>query len=130
MTLPVTLCAAAAAAVLNIWLMARIASLRGKLGILHGDGEHPPQQRRMRAQANFIESAPLVLILSGLIEASGKAYPWLPFVLALYLLGRVAHMFGMDRETSARPRTVGAIVTLLTLGGLSLTAVLIAAGAI
>ncbi len=54
--LPVTLAAAAAAAVLNIWLGIRIGSLRTALNISVGDGGNEVLQRRMRAQLNYVRT--------------------------------------------------------------------------
>ena len=127
MLLPVTLCTAAAAAILTIWMMARTGKLRGQTKVMHGDGGDPALIRRMRAQLNFVESAPFVLFLIAMIEISGKGGQWLAFVAAVYILGRVAHTMGMDAETVSKPRMVGVMVTMLTLLGLSIVAVLIAA---
>jgi uncharacterized membrane protein YecN with MAPEG domain len=44
----------------------------------------------MRAQANFIESAPIVLVLSGLVELARPGSPFLLGAVGIYLLGRVA----------------------------------------
>ncbi|MXO90724.1 MAPEG family protein [Pontixanthobacter aquaemixtae] len=128
MILPVTLCTAAAMAVLTIWLMVRIGKLRGQEKILHGDGGNPGLIRRMRAQLNFVESAPFVLALAAGIEITGKGGQWLAYVAGIYILGRVAHAIGMDAETAAKTRVAGVVITLLTLLGLAIVAVLIAAG--
>ena len=61
--LPVTLAAAAAAAVLNIWLSIRIGAVRRALGISVGDGGSEALQRRMRAQFNYVENTAFVLVL-------------------------------------------------------------------
>ena len=83
----------------------------------------------MRAQLNFAEYTPFVLLLIAAIELAGKGNAWLPYVAGIYMLGRVAHAIGMDMTTSpAPPRMVGIMVTMLTLLGLGIYAVLIAAG--
>lgn len=125
--LPVTLCAGAAAAILTIWMMARTGKLRNQSKILHGDGGNPALIRRMRAQLNFIESAPFILLLIAVIELSGKGGQWLAYVAALYILGRVAHALGMDAEEVSKLRMAGVMITMLTLLGLAIVAVLIAA---
>lgn len=125
--LPVTLAAAAAAAILNIWLMVRVGAVRRALSISVGDGGAESLQRRMRAQANYIESAPFVLALLLVIEIAGKGQPWLAYVAALYFLSRVLHAFGMDGGNMVWGRMVGTIVTMLTLLGLAVVAALIAA---
>jgi hypothetical protein len=126
--LQTTLSLAAAAAVINLWLGVRTSALRVGKKILHGDGGNPLLLQRMRAQANFIEYTPLVLIMVAAIEMTGKGGRWLAIVGSLYMLGRVAHAFGMDRTDSNVARAVGFVVTVLTLAGLAVVAVLIALG--
>ncbi len=123
--LPVTLAAAAAAAVLNIWLSIRIGAVRQSAGISVGDGGNEALQRRMRAQLNFVENTAFVLILIMAIEISGKGAQWLPIVAAIYILGRVAHGFGMDGGAWGKGRMVGTIITMLTQIGLAVAAILI-----
>ena len=128
LTLPVTLAAAAAAGVLNIWLSIRIGAVRRAAGISIGDGGSEPLQRRMRAQANFVENTPFVLILIAVIELSGRGEPWLASVAAAYMLGRIAHAFGMDGKGKEIGRMIGTLVTMLVLLGLAVVASLIGAG--
>ncbi len=126
--LPVTLTAAAAAALINIWLSVRIGSIRRSARILHGDDAGGPLTRRMRAQLNFVENTPFVLVLIAAIELAGTGGGWLAIVAGAYMLGRVAHGFGMDSEAPSKLRFVGTLVTLLTLAGLAIVAVLSALG--
>jgi uncharacterized membrane protein YecN with MAPEG domain len=126
--LPVTLAAAAAAAVLNIWLGIRIGSLRTALKISVGDGGSEPLQRRMRAQLNYVENTGFVLVLIAAIELAGKGSWWLAYVAAVYFLARVAHGFGMDGGKAGPGRMVGTILTLLIQLGLAVVAALVAAG--
>ena len=126
--LQTTLSLAAAAAITNVWLGARISALRVGKKVLHGDGGDPQLQHRMRAQANFIEYTPFVLILIAAIEMSGRGGRWLAIVGSIYMLARVAHAFGMDRTDSNPLRAGGILVTLATLVGLAAVAVLIALG--
>lgn len=128
--LPVTLCAVAAAAIINIWLSIRIGIIRQKAKVLHGDGGHEPLIRRMRAQLNFVENTPFVLLLIGLIELSGRGGTWLAAVSALYMLARIAHAIGMDSEVVSKLRSGGVMVTMFTLLGLAIFSVLIASGVI
>jgi uncharacterized membrane protein YecN with MAPEG domain len=126
--LPVTLCAAAAAAIINIWLGIRCGQLRGKLKILHGDDAGGPLTRRMRAQLNFVENTPWVLALVAAIELSREGHPWLAWVAGVYMLGRIAHAIGMDSEGPAKLRMIGVLITMLTQLGLAVVAVLIVTG--
>ncbi|HWU01438.1 MAG TPA: MAPEG family protein [Novosphingobium sp.] len=99
--LPTTLCLAAAAAVVNFWLMMRVGKVRMAHKVHMGDGGDPLLIARMRAQANFIEQTPITLILFALVEMAGVGRSnwgsWLlPLMGAAFMLGRVAHGFGMD----------------------------------
>ena len=115
-------------AVINLWLSIRIGKLRTSAKVLHGDGGNDALMQRMRAQANFIENVPLALILIAAIELSGKGGQWLAIVGAVFMLARVAHGIGMD-STKANPlRAGGTLVTMLTLLGLAIVAILIALG--
>jgi uncharacterized membrane protein YecN with MAPEG domain len=127
MLLPTTLCLAAAAALVNIWLMMRIGRLRTQLKISVGDGDNELLRRRMRAQLNFAENAPVVVILTGLIEFTGKGGLWLSLVAAVFMLGRITHAFGMDGDTAYKGRMIGTITAMLTQIGLAVVAVLLAA---
>lgn len=129
MILQTTLCLAAAAAVLNFWLTMRIGRLRQGLKVSVGDGGHESIVRRMRAQANFIENVPLSLVLFGLVEATGKGGAWLAPVGAIFLLGRIAHAYGMDSDTKFKAgRPIGALTAILTQLGLAVVAVMISLG--
>lgn len=128
--LPVTLAAAAAAAVLNIWLSIRIGAVRRALSISVGDGGSESLQRRMRAQANFVENTPFVLVLIAAIELADAGSWWLSLVAAAYMIGRVLHGFGMDGGNWGWGRMVGTLVTMLVLLGLAIVAALVAAGVI
>jgi uncharacterized membrane protein YecN with MAPEG domain len=128
MILQTTLSLAAAAAVINFWLGFRTGKLRYDAKVLHGDGGNPLLLQRMRAQANFVENTPFVLILIAAIELTGKGGTWLAIVGSIYMLARISHALGMDRTTTNPLRATGFVVTVLTLLGLAAVAVLIALG--
>ena len=126
--LPVTLSSAAAAAILAVWLMIRVGQIRTAEKISVGDGGNERLIRRMRAHANFVESAPFVVLLVAVIELAGKGGAWLPYIAGMYFIARIAHGFGMDGTTFGVGRTIGVIITLLTLVGLAIVAALIGMG--
>lgn len=128
MILQTTLSLAAAAAVINFWLAMRIGRIRIGQKILHGDGGSPALLQRMRAQSNFIEYTPIVLILIALIEMTTKGGTWLAIVGSLYMVGRVLHAFGMDKSDANPMRMIGVAITFLTMMGLAVVAVFIALG--
>ena len=126
--LPATLSAAASLALVNIWLSMRIGKVRQSEKISIGDGGHDLLSRRMRAQLNFAENTPLVLVLIAAIELSGHGGMWLKAVGAVYALSRVAHGIGMDGAAFGQGRMIGTLITMLTLLGLAVVAVLVVAG--
>ena len=90
--LPVSLTGAAMFGLLALWLAVRSGRARLKAGVGHGDGGDMLLARRMRAQLNFVENTPFVLVLIAAIELSGRGDPWLAWVAGIYMLGRVAHL--------------------------------------
>ncbi|HEX2763912.1 MAG TPA: MAPEG family protein [Allosphingosinicella sp.] len=125
MILPITLTAAGAAVLLNIWLGMRIGRLRMAHKVSIGDGGNEALIAAMRAQANYIENAPFFLILLGLVEAAkGSSLPlWI--VTLVFILARICHGLGMSRPRPdpLRLRTIGMILTALILIGLALYAI-------
>lgn len=121
MILPITLTAAGAAALINLWLAIRVGRVRTSQKIDMGDGGNEVMIASMRAHANFVEYTPFVLILIAVIElATGTSTPlWI--VAALFLVGRILHALGMTGL--AKGRMIGTIITMLTLLGLGLYAV-------
>jgi uncharacterized protein len=119
LSLPITLTMAAGAALVNLWLMIRCGQARTKGKVSIGDGGDDHLIRRMRAHANFVESAPFVLILIAALEASGLGGGWLWYVGIIYIAGRLAHGLGMDGGAMEKGRMVGTLITMLTLLGLA-----------
>lgn len=119
MILPITLTIAAAAGLLNIWLAIRIGRLRVSKKVSIGHGGDALLETRMRAQANFGEYTPLVLILLALIELAKGSQTWLWLVAIAYILARIAHAFGMERPAPNPLRAGGMMVTMLVLLGLA-----------
>jgi uncharacterized protein len=124
MILPITLTAAGVAALINFWLAMRCGRVRTAQKIMMGDGGNEALIAAMRAQSNFVEFTPFVLILIGLIEMAAGTSVWLWIVMALYMLGRIAHGLGMT-DNLPKGRMIGTIITFLTLIGLALYAIAI-----
>lgn len=120
--LPVTLMTAGAAAILNLWLAMRTGAVRTKAKVSIGDGGNEMLIRRMRAHANFVEYAPFIMILIGLLEFTTGTSLWLWVASAVFLLARVAHPLGMDGLPAGR--MIGTLLTfalLIGLGGYAVT---------
>jgi uncharacterized membrane protein YecN with MAPEG domain len=118
--LPVAMATAGASAIINFWLAMRVGQVRGKANVWVGDGGDNRVIARMRAHANFVEYAPIVLILIALIELARGTELWLWIVACLFIIARVLHPFGMDGWKIGR--MVGAIVTALITVGLGIFA--------
>jgi uncharacterized membrane protein YecN with MAPEG domain len=128
MLLPITLTLAAAATLLNIWLAIRVGRLRMSNKVLHGDGGCEPLIKRMRAQANFVEYTPFVLILFGLVELAIGPQTWLWLLALVYIIARIAHAFGMDHDTPHKARMIGITLTFATMIALAAAALYVAYG--
>lgn len=110
--MPITALAAALIALLFVALSLRVISYRGTAKVSLGDGDNVILQRRIRAQANCAEYAPLGLILLGLAESLPTPQIMLWGLGGILVLGRFMHGIGMTR---AKPNV------LLRLGGMNLT---------
>jgi len=119
MILPIALTAAAAAALLHIWLASRVSRLRRTHHISIGDKGNEAVLTRMRAHANFAENIPIFLVLLALVELGTGSELWLWIVALLFILARLLHAFGMDRPAPNAPRMVGMGLTVLLLVGLA-----------
>jgi uncharacterized membrane protein YecN with MAPEG domain len=124
-TLPITLTIAAAAALINLWLATRVSQLRLRDKVSIGEGGNTQLATRMRAHANFVEYTPFFLILLALVELSQGSKTWLWGVAIVYILARLAHPFGMDRQAPNKLRVVAIVVTWAVLLGLAVYALAI-----
>ena len=114
--LPITLTAAGAAAIINMWLAIRCGQVRVAHKILIGDGGNEALIAAMRAQANHVEYTPFVLILLALIELAWGSPTWLWLVSGAYLLSRVLHGLGMTGTFKPGRGIVIMVTMLVTLG--------------
>ena len=108
---------------LALALAALVVTHRRRAGVGLGAGGDSGLERAIRVHANFVEYAPLVVILMGLAELCG-APGWLlhgcgaPFVVA-----RVWHAAGLSRKSGVSGgRFFGTLVTWVVLLVLSLAA--------
>lgn len=124
MILPITLTAAGLAALINLWLGIRIGQVRTREKISVGDGGCEALVRRMRAQANFVEFTPFVLVLIAAIELAVGTSIWLWVVAMLYMAARVAHGLGMENDSKLRG--IGIMLTMLITLGLGGYAIYVA----
>lgn len=109
----ISLIFAAAAVLINIWLGIRCGQRRTAAKVSHGDGGDVLLARRMRAQLNFAENAPLTLLLFLILELTGASATFLWVMAGAFLLARVLHPIGMDAEKGHPARMAGTVLTLL-----------------
>ena len=98
----------------------RVIRVRFSSRVSIGDGGNVDLIRRARAQANFVEYAPFMML--GLIGVSALA----PSLLAIHILGgafliaRICHAIGMSSDKRIKFRQVGMLLTLICLAALAL----------
>ncbi len=93
----ITLLFASLHVLLMLVLLARISRHRHGHRIGLGDGGDAELARKVRVHGNFIEHAPIALLLLALLELSGLPSPWLWGFGCALLLGRVMHAVGFSR---------------------------------
>lgn len=108
--MPITTLVAGVFAILIVWLSAQVSLRRFQINAIFGDAGDSVLRRRIRAHGNFIEYAPLALIVLGLAEYHA-APPWLVGVLAAaFGASRVLHAVGMLYMSSATMRGIAMLL--------------------
>ena len=105
-SLPVTTALAGFFALMTVALSAPISLRRLALRVSYGDGGDDVLKRRIRAFGNFIEYAPLALIVLGLLELRHAPSGFVLGIAITLLLARLLHAWGMLYATRA-PRALG-----------------------
>ncbi len=120
MDLPNTSALAGAAAIFLVLLSLPVALRRRATRQSFGDGGDEAFNRRIRAQANFIEYVPLSILAIGLVEMNGGSQMMVCGLAATLAAARVLHAFGLWSNVLIG-RALGAMLTfgvLLVAGGL------------
>lgn len=118
MALPVTTTAVYAAllAILFLALCIRVMLERRHAYVPLGEGTSETLKRRIRAQANFAEYAPIALVLMALLELQGAGSFMLNAVGLPLLVGRLAHALGIGQmPEDRRLRSIGMGLTILAI---------------
>ncbi len=93
-----------------------VAVIRAKGGVLYGDGGNPDFTPVLRAQQNFIEYVPMIVILIAFCEAGGSSATWIHGMGAALLVGRALHPLGLTSKTGVNPlRFIGTNLTWIVL---------------
>jgi uncharacterized protein len=116
MAFKITALYAVALSLLGLVLWFRVTSMRAALKVSIGDAGNPELHERIRQHGNFIEWAPMMLVLMLLAEGNGAGALWLHLGGGLLLLGRLVHPFGLKAGNAAHPlRYVGNSASLLAM---------------
>lgn len=98
-------------------LSLRVIGRRQAARVALGDGGDRILLRRQRAQANFAEYVPLVLVLMTLAELRSASSLVLHGIGACLLVGRLLHAYGLSSEPERMAyRMVGMVLTFSALG--------------
>jgi uncharacterized protein len=123
MPLPITAFVAAVCAIMLLVTAIDTVRQRIRLKTAFGDAGDAKLISASRSHANLAEHAPIVILMIGMLEMANVHHLALMGVGALFLLGRVAHIFGLYTPAQAGkppvPRQIGVIVTWITLVVLS-----------
>lgn len=123
MPLPVTAFVAAICAIMLVVTAIDTIGTRLRLKVAFGDGGETKLIAASRAHGNLAEHAPIVILLLGLLEMAKANHMGLMGIGALFLAGRVAHIFGMHAVhvpgKAPVPRQIGVVLTLVAIIALS-----------
>lgn len=93
-----------------------VAVVRPKGKVSYGDGGNPDFTTVTRAQGNFIEYVPLILILIAFAEAGGTSSGWIHAMGAGLVVGRILHPLGLTNNPGVNPmRFIGTNLTWIAL---------------
>ena len=114
MPLAITALYAGLLAFIAIALAANVGWRRPKLGVSLGDGGHEVLLVANRRHLNFVEHAPLALILIAIVELNGAPSVWVHSLGGALVVARIVHPFGIQAGSLAHPaRAIGAMLTAL-----------------
>lgn len=129
MIVPITTMLAGVLALILVWLTWATIGQRVKSETEIGDGGNLQLQRAIRCHGNFIEYAPLALILIGLLEFQNAPDFLVMGLAGAFVIARLLHPIGMKMDKAPNaPRVIGTMGTLAVLvvaGGYSLYMVLV-----
>lgn len=74
----------------------RVGAFRLKNKVDLGDGGSDDLLRRIRSQANFVETVPLAVVLLVVMELMGAGDTWLHALGATLVIARVLHFLGIS----------------------------------
>ncbi len=113
MPLAITPVYAGLLALLFVLLSTRVIRFRRTARVSLGDGGDEELRRRIRVHGNFIEYAPLTLVLMLLAELQGQPAWAIHLIGGLLVIGRTAHAYGVSQSPQILAlRVVGMTTTI------------------
>lgn len=85
--------------------------LRNRIDI--GDGNDDTLLRRIRCQANFVETVPLAVALLLVMELMGAGSTWLHALGATLVIARILHFLGLSGIGPFQARVLGMVGTFM-----------------
>lgn len=122
MPVPVTAFVAAICALLLLLTAIDTVRQRIRAQAAFGDAGDAKLISASRSHGNLAEHAPIVILLLAFLELAHAWHMGLMAIGALFLFGRVIHIWGLYLPASTKPplpRSLGVIITWLTLAILS-----------
>jgi uncharacterized membrane protein YecN with MAPEG domain len=122
MPVPVTAFVAAICALLLLLTAIDTVRQRIRAKAAFGDAGDAKLISASRSHGNLAEHAPIVILLLAFLELAHAWHMGLMAIGALFLFGRVIHIWGLYLPASTKPplpRSLGVIITWLTLAILS-----------
>lgn len=121
LSLPITTALATAMLAWLLILSWRVIQGRQSSGASLGDGGDKSLERRIRAQGNLTEYAPLFVVLIALLELQGGHALILSLLALAFVLGRLSHGFALAFTSGNVAGRIGGM--LLTLGSSGLAVI-------
>ena len=129
MTLPITTIFASAVAIWLIVLSMNVVRRRGAAKVSLGDGGDKLMLRKIRAQANLAEYAPIMVLLTGLAEYQGANFYFLAVTAAVFFSARLGHGYALSfSENSPKGRFYGTLFTFIPLAIVAIHNLLLVSG--
>ena len=118
-SLPITTLLGSCLLALLLVLSWHVIKGRQSGGVSIGDGDDKSLERRIRAQANLTEYAPLFVILIALLEMQGGNPLILGLLSAAFVIGRLGHGYALAFTTGNVAGRLGGMVLTLGSSGLA-----------
>jgi uncharacterized membrane protein YecN with MAPEG domain len=127
MAAPITAFYAGVIGLLLLALSYQVVRNRRRAGVSLGSGGDTDLERAIRAQANLVEYAPMILFMMALVELAGTSAWLLHGCGGLLVVSRVLHATGLAGKRSVSPgRKFGIAGTWIVLLVISVAAIVTA----